>query len=166
MDIEQLYREHSPALFRYLLRFTGDPEAAADAVQEAFLRLYERPPRNGRAKTWLFRVATNHVLERSRTQRHRLRLLKQSPQSVPMADAPADPAAELDQRELRREVRLALEKLSVRDRTALLLRAEGFAHSEIAEALRTGTHNIGSILKRALVKLASELRLDEEHSLP
>jgi DNA-directed RNA polymerase specialized sigma24 family protein len=42
------------------------------------------------------------------------------------------------------------------------MREEGFAHREIAEAVDTTTGSIGTIVARALDKLAAELRLDEE----
>ncbi len=44
MDIQQLFGEHYDVLFRYLVRLTGDPDLAADAAQEAFVRLVEREP--------------------------------------------------------------------------------------------------------------------------
>ena len=162
MDVERLYREHSPALFRYLQRLTGDPELAADAVQESFLRLVERPPEEERARAWLFRVATNLVVERGRARTRQLRLLERSPDRVPVGDAPPDPEAELERREREREVRQALEALSPRDRTVLLMRAEGFAHREIAEVVGTTTQSMGSIILRAAGKLAKELRRDRE----
>lgn len=162
MDVERLYREHSETLFRYLLRLTGDPELAADAVQESFLRLVERPPEEERARAWLFRVATNLVVERGRARTRQLRLLERSPDRVPVGDAPLDPEAELERREREREVREALEALSPRDRTVLLMRAEGFAHREIAEVVGTTTQSMGSIILRAAGKLAKELRRDRE----
>lgn len=162
MDVERLYREHSETLFRYLLRLTGDPELAADAVQESFLRLVERPPEEERARAWLFRVATNLVVERGRARSRQLRLLERSPDRVPVGDAPLDPEAELERREREREVREALEALSPRDRTVLLMRAEGFAHREIAEVVGTTTQSMGSIILRAAGKLAKELRRDRE----
>ncbi|HEX2189161.1 MAG TPA: RNA polymerase sigma factor [Longimicrobiaceae bacterium] len=160
MDVERLYREHSPVLFRYLVRFSGDAEAAADAVQEAFVRLVERPPRQDGVRTWLFRVATNLLREGGRTRTRRLRLLAGRPLDALLSDPPGDPAEELDRDERRRSVRAALETLSPRDRMALLMRAEGFSHREIAEATGTTTGSVGTIVNRALAKLAAALPLD------
>jgi DNA-directed RNA polymerase specialized sigma24 family protein len=44
------------------------------------------------------------------------------------------------------------------------MREEGFAHREIAEALETTTGSVGTLLARALDRLASRLPLDS--SLP
>ncbi|MDP9349219.1 MAG: sigma-70 family RNA polymerase sigma factor [Gemmatimonadota bacterium] len=162
MDVEHLYREHSPALFRYLFRFSGDPEVAADAVQEAFLRLVERKPRDDQVRGWLFRVATNLVMERGRTQRRRLRLLEENPGRVPYADLPGDPDEELERKERQREVQRALATLPERDRMVLLMRAEGFTQREIAEAVGVNPKGMGSILGRAQAKLAAALRINVE----
>ncbi|HEX2091822.1 MAG TPA: sigma-70 family RNA polymerase sigma factor [Longimicrobiaceae bacterium] len=161
MDVERLYREHSPALFRFLVRFTGDAEAAADAVQETFTRLVERPPRSEQARSWLFRVATNVVREAGRTRIRRLRLLEAVPGESLVGDGPDDPGVDFDRRERRRKVQEALALLSPRDRMVLLMRAEGFSHREIAAAAGTTTGSVGTILARALEKLADRLPLDE-----
>jgi RNA polymerase sigma factor (sigma-70 family) len=162
VDAEQLYREHSALLFRYLLRMTGDAELAADTVQESFLRLMASPPRPEAAKSWLFRVATNLVRERGRTRTRQTRILERFPDRAPNADGPPDPAAEAEAGERRSRARRALDALSERDRTVLLMRAEGFAYREIAEAVGTTTEAMGSILLRALTKFRAQLRSDWE----
>jgi hypothetical protein len=40
-EIETLYDAHAPRLYALALRITGDREAAADALEEAFVRLSE-----------------------------------------------------------------------------------------------------------------------------
>ena len=45
MNADELFNKHQPALLRYLTRYTGDPEVAADATQHAYLKLVESPPR-------------------------------------------------------------------------------------------------------------------------
>lgn len=162
MDVERLYRAHSATLFRYLFRFCGDPDMAADAVQETFLRLVEREPAEDQLRAWLFRVGTNLVMERGRTHRRRLQLLEDNPGRVPYGDEPGDPAAELEKKERQREVQKALATLTSRDRMALLMRAEGFAQREIAEALGVNPKAMGSILGRAQAKLAAALRIHVE----
>jgi RNA polymerase sigma-70 factor (ECF subfamily) len=157
VDIEQLYREHSVSLFRYTLRLTGDADRAADIVQTAFMRLVERPPREQRIRSWLFRVATNTAFDQSRAQRRHTRLLHALPSGASTGDAPRDPAQTAAQNDEQRRVRAALERLSKRDRTVLLMRAEGFAHREIAAAVGSSTSSIGVTILRALKKLEREL---------
>lgn len=162
MDVETLFAEHHPSLFRYLTRMTGDPDLAADAAQEAFVKLVEAPPNTGETRAWLFRVGTNAAREAARTRSRRLRLLERSPERTPLGDAPLTPDAALDAGENQRRVRAALAGLAERDRTILLMREEGFSHREIAAAVGSTTGSIGTMIARALNKLAAELLLDEE----
>lgn|SRR5690554_1572284 len=162
MDVARLYEAHHAALQRYLIRLTGDPELAADAVQEAFARMVERPPRDEHPRAWLFRVATRAALEVARTAGRRQRLLAAAPSGATHADAPAPPDTALELREREARVRQALATLEPRERTVLLMREEGFKHREIAAAVGTTTGSVGTMIARALDKLAHALDLDQE----
>ena len=162
MDAAGLFAEHHPSLFRYLARLTGDADVAEDAAQEAFVRLMERPPAPGETRAWLFRVGTNAAWMALRTRGRRKRLLEAAPGRAPVADAPPAPDAQAEAAETRRRVRAALETLSERDRQMVLMQQEGFRYREIAEAVGTTTQSVGTMIARALNKLAAELRLDEE----
>lgn len=163
MDPGRLFEEHHRELYRYLVRLTGDSDRAADAVQEAFARMVERPPRDHDPRAWLYTVATNVVRDSARTRKRRMKLLADSPARVPLGDRPPEPDHALEQGERRRTVRAALDALSERDRTVLLMREEGFKHREIARAVGTTTGSVGTIIARALDKLATALPLDREN---
>ncbi|HEY2824062.1 MAG TPA: sigma-70 family RNA polymerase sigma factor [Gemmatimonadales bacterium] len=163
-DTPGLYAEVRPVLLRYLTRLTGDADAAEDFVQEAFVRLAERPPGDDRnIKGWLFTVATNLARDGLRTSRRRLVLVRGVGDRV-SADPPRDPSSGVERAELRARVRRALEGLSERERTALLMREEGFSHREIAEAVDTTTQSVGTLLARALKKMAQRLSSEEAAS--
>lgn len=157
MNVPQLFTEHYDALFRYLVRLTGDADAAADAAQEAFVRLIERPPHDSQVRAWLFRVATNLVRDESRVQRRRMELLSEVSDRAPIGDQPLAPDTALEAKERTLLVRSALERLSLKERTVLLMREQGFSHQEIAEAVDTTTKSVGSMIARALQKLSAEL---------
>lgn len=175
----RLFAAHHAALYRYLVHLTGDADQAADAAQEAFVRLLRhgpdltnagaadpRPVRAGRddagpddaARAWLFRVATRVALDEGRTAGRRRRLLDAAPARAPLADPPPDAHTALEARERHAHVAAALAGLVSRDRTALLLRESGFAHHEIAAALGTTTGAVGTVLARAVARLAAALR--------
>ena len=156
-----LFESHHEALYRYLVRLSGDPDIAADAAQEAFVRLVERPPLGTAERAWLFRVGTNYVLESRRTSARRGRLLDGRGERT-MADPPRDPHASVEAEERRRVVMAALARLSDKERVAILMREEGFAHREIAEAVGTTTGSVGTLLARALERLARETTLDRD----
>jgi RNA polymerase sigma factor (sigma-70 family) len=163
-DVAALVAAHHAPRVRDLTRLTGDRDQAADAAQEAFVRLIDRPPADpSEHRAWLFTVATNVVREGGRTRARRERLLAGAPGRAPMADAPRDAHAAVEVREQQAAVRAALRALSDKERTALLMREEGFAHREIAAAVGTTTGSVGTLLARALDKLAAALPLDREH---
>lgn len=163
-DVSQLFAAHHAPLVRYLTRLTGDRDQAADAAQEAFVRLIDRPPPDAaQHRAWLFTVATNLVREGARTRSRRARLLAGAPGRAPMADPPRDAHVAVEAGEQRAAVRAALGALSDKERAALLMREEGFAHREIAAAVGTTTGSVGTLLARALDKLAAALPLDRAH---
>ena len=154
VDPEQLYIVHAGALYRYALRQCGDAELASDIVQETFVRLIRRPPRDVALRAWLFQVATNLAREWGRTGSRRRRLLGVIPLDALHSDPMRGPEADLLAREEQHEVQTALARMSERDRTILLMREEGFTHAEIAVAVGTTTKSVGTLAARALTKFA------------
>ena len=157
MDAEALFNRHQAALVRYLLRYTGDPDAAADAAQETYLALIERPPESeANVRAWLFSVATN-VVRQNRRKRHEAALAPDELERITSEDAALDPLAAVELDEKRKTVRRLVARLSSKERTILLMREEGFTHREIAQAVGTTTKSIGTMIDRALQKLARYL---------
>lgn len=160
MDLDALFAEHRDAVCRYLTRYTGDADLAEDLVQETFWRLARRPfGAPNHVKGWLFRVATNLAKDARKTARRRGELGRLAQADGPTA-SPEDPGERLERAEVRRRVRAALDGLSHKERTALLLREEGFAHREIAAAVGTTTGSVGTLVARALAKLPRLLELE------
>ena len=157
-SLTDLYHEYHGSLVRMLTRRTGDRDRAEDLAQEVFARAVATPPRNPRP--WLFAVALNLVREDGRKsvrQGRRLQLLK----AESAATAPP-PDVEFERREGVARVREALGSLSERDRSALLLKAEGFNYEEIAEALGLAKGAIGTTLARARRRLVEAYRAQTE----
>ncbi|MGH9887959.1 MAG: RNA polymerase sigma factor [bacterium] len=159
--VSELFENHHEALYRYLVRLSGDPDLAADAAQEAFIRVLERPAMETVARAWLYKVGTNYVLERLRTAERRRRLVSGRGDQT-MADRPRDPSAALEAEQRRQAVTTALAQLSDKERIAVLMREEGFTHREIADAVATTTGSVGTLLARTLERLAREMTLDRD----
>jgi RNA polymerase sigma factor (sigma-70 family) len=158
VEVESLYEAHRPALVRYLARYCGDPHVAEDAAQEAFVRLAERPPAGDQnLRAWLFTVATRIALDDRRSHRRHEDLLRGAPERTGLGQAPDRPDEALARGDLRRRVRAALDSLGEKERTVLLMREEGFTHKEIAAAVGTSTGSVGTMIARALRKLAALL---------
>ena len=149
-------------MHRYVSRFTGDRDLAEDVVQETFIRLTEHPPADATGiRAWLFTVATNLARDALKIGSRRRRLLVENGGLLRPADPTPDAAEALEREEARERVRRALATLSENERLLLLMREEGFKHREIAEALGTTTASVGTLIARALVKLAGHLGLTQ-----
>jgi RNA polymerase sigma-70 factor (ECF subfamily) len=145
----ELFGAQFQRLFRYLDRLSGDPDLAADLVQEAFVRLYRRGSAPDTPEAWLVTVATN-LFRNARSQRaRRMRLLTDARGAAVLADPPASPAEAVEAGESERGVRQALDRLPERERRLLLLRAEGYGYREIALALNLNAASVGTLLARA-----------------
>jgi len=157
-DASRLFVEHHAALLRYLWRLTGEADVAEDAAQETFVRLVEKPPEPGETRAWLFTVGKNVALDALRTRARRLRLLCAAPDRTPLADPPPMPDAVAEAASARDLVREALEGLTEREQRILRMRAEGYVHHEIAEAVGTTSGSVATMFARALRKLRAETR--------
>ena len=163
-DFDALYRRLYPSLFRYLDRLLGDPDAAEDMAQEAFVRLLARPDLGEEAaRLWIFTVGTNLVRDRGRSAARRQRLLT----AVPVAPSPFPlPDEEAERAERVARVREALDQLSPRDRQLLLMREEGFKYAEIARVVEVAPSSVGTLIARALKRFSEVYRPDEDHDEP
>lgn len=74
-DLEAAYRDHAGELERFALRQLRDPGAAADVVQEVFVRAWRHAERYDAAiaslRVWLFTIARNVVVDHVRHARAR-----------------------------------------------------------------------------------------------
>jgi RNA polymerase sigma factor (sigma-70 family) len=159
MDVEDAFRAYHRALYRFLARECGDSQLARDAVQETFLRLQRRPPEADSAlRSWLFTTGLNVMRDAMRTAAARARLLERKAAKVPRPNRLEAPDERLERLEDGARLRRALAELRPRERVALLMREEGFKHREIADVLGTTTGSIGTLLSRALEKMAASMR--------
>ncbi len=163
-DVEKAYRNHGPAVLQYLHRMCGDRDLAADVLQETFATLIERPPEeDGNLRGWLFRVATNRLRDaRRKTSRRTAALQRVAPGRVHGDPAP-HPSRRVERHEAEREAWRMLDALGERDRMVLLMRAEGFAHREIAAAVDTTTGSVGTLIARALDRAARHVERERDH---
>lgn len=156
--LEHLYREHADRIFGLCLRMSGDRERAAELTQDVFVRAWEQLHRlapGTDAGAWLWRLATNVVLNTKRAERRRLARV------APVADP-----ALLEQPSLRTPLavrRMSLEAavahLPERARAVYLLHdVEGFAHAEIAAMLGVAEGTVRAHLHKARTTMRELLR--------
>lgn len=158
---EELVRRHRDRLWAVALRTTGDPEEAADAVQDALISAFRRADQfrgDSAVTTWLHRIVVNASLDRLRRRAVR--------QSQPLPDdndalpgaVVADPTDHLDQRITQLVVIEALAELPEDQRAAILLvDVEGWSVEDAAIQLSCPEGTIKSRCYRGRAKLAKRL---------
>lgn len=138
MTIEDLFEQH----YRRLVRALGvafDPDAAADAVQEAFIeaeRRWRRIARYDDPAAWVRRVAVNRLLNGRRNVRRRAEIL-----------ATVRPVADEDLTADLLDLRAAVAALPERMRLAICLHyLDGLSVDEVAAALGVASGTVKSNL--------------------
>jgi RNA polymerase sigma-70 factor (ECF subfamily) len=152
-------------LYRLSLRLTGDPAAAEDVVQEAFLKLMagaDAIEGRSRLATWLYRVAYNASIDRLRDQKRVVAVPEEDGEDLPMPSLLVDfrlsPDEMLKDSETRRALEDAVASLPPSLRGAFLLRdVEGLSTAEAAEALSVTETNLKVRLHRARLLLRERL---------
>jgi RNA polymerase sigma factor (sigma-70 family) len=147
--VAKLFDAHFHRLYRYLDRLSGEPELAADLVQEAFLRLYRRGSLPDAPESWLIAVAMNLFRNVKSMRIRRRKLLTIARAEALLSDPPPLPGQAVVATDSRERVRAALDGIPERERQMLLLRAEGFSYRDIASALELNEASIGTLLARA-----------------
>ncbi|TVR63183.1 MAG: RNA polymerase sigma-70 factor [Gemmatimonadales bacterium] len=163
---ESLFRATRESLVRYAFQITGDEAAAADMVQEAFLRFWQRRREHdpsGSVKALLFRTVRNLALNSVRDGKRRAQLLAEGYE--PPARATPDPDETLAGQELAGRIRGWMEELPDRQREALTLsRFQGLSHEEIAEVMGVAPRTVNNHLVRALRTLRDRIEAHREGS--
>jgi RNA polymerase sigma factor (sigma-70 family) len=148
-QVARLFRDHFHRIFRYLQRFSGDPDLAADLTQEAFVRLQQRGSLPEAPEAWLISVAMNLLRNEANTLKRRRQLLTEARSESIRPEPPPSPERGAMARETRLRVRSALDRLPERDRHLLLLQAEGYSYRDIAAVLDLNEASVGVLLARA-----------------
>jgi len=145
------------------LRVLGDPGRAEDAVQDAFMNVWNRAAsfdaHRGSLRAWLLTSVRNRCIDYLRGRGGRERQERELQPEVAYALSPADPW---------RDVALSLERTAVRDAMASLPAEQrqvielayfgGYTHAEIADMARVPLGTVKGRMRLALEKMGSYLR--------
>ena len=153
--LTQLYRQHYPAIARYIHRRVGDSHEADDIVSDVFLsmvaNLRKYRCRGVPFRIWLYRLATRQL---SRWARRRRRWAMQQLEQHPLDNAQSPAAEELDTE----MIDLVLSSLPLRLQVVLTLHyLEGMKVAEIAQVLNCPVGTVKSRLSEGRARMGERL---------
>jgi RNA polymerase sigma-70 factor, ECF subfamily len=167
-----LLQRYRTPLVNFLYRMVRSREQAEDLAQEVFIRVYrarEEYVPSAKFTTWLFRIATNLALNSLRDHRHqKLEISMDAPVTTDAEDGDEKPfevadkhptiEQELVEKDRKKMIRHAIEKLPEKQRAAVLLhKYQELDYAEIAKILSVSESALKSLLFRAYESLPVEL---------
>ncbi|MFB9883847.1 RNA polymerase sigma factor SigM [Planobispora siamensis] len=150
----EIVKRHRDRMWAVALRTLGDPDEAADAVQDAFVSAYRKAESfRGEAAvtTWLHRIVVNACLDRMRRKSVRPvaddELIEAAERETPVPD-------QTTEREVSMEVSSALKLLPADQRAALVLvDMMGYSVEDAAQVLQVPSGTVKSRCARGRAKL-------------
>ncbi len=126
-----LFKANSKTVYNYIYYKYGNEEKAYDAVQEAFVKLWENCAKVSpdKAKSYVYTVANNLYLNVLKAEKVRLKYAAKS-----LRTTNESPEYVLEEKEFKEKLDRALDSLPENQRTTFLLnRIDGKKYAEIAE---------------------------------
>jgi RNA polymerase sigma-70 factor (ECF subfamily) len=164
----ELLTKYEREIHRFTFRITGNPEDAADLLQETFLRAFRafpRLPEDANHRAWLYRIAYRQALNLFRSRKARpTEPLEEAcagagADSIAVADTNGGPESLNETRLLARALRRVIRDLTPRQRTALLLKKyEGLSYADVAAVLGVTPENARAHVYQAMKKVRNGLR--------
>jgi len=160
-EIVRLYKDK---IVNFLFQMTGDYQRAVDLSQETFLRVYFKADKYkpiAPFSSWVYAIASN--LAKTELKK-RYRMNQVSLDDVQYSAEVSTPSDETTDSGLARNLREALDRLSLRYRIPVVLKdMEGYSQEEIARIIRRPVGTVKarisrgrSMLKRQLEKATKE----------
>jgi RNA polymerase sigma-70 factor, ECF subfamily len=161
--LAELYDRYGGLAYAVALRVLSDPGRAEDAVQEAFLKIWNNAAsfdiHRGSLRTWLLTSVRNRSIDylrgRGAHERQELELQAATADAGPRADPWREVSLSLE----RNAVREAMSSLPAEQRQAVeLAYFAGYSHREIADMTRVPLGTVKGRMRLALEKLSSYLQ--------
>jgi RNA polymerase sigma-70 factor (ECF subfamily) len=153
--LRSVYVRQSTRLFGIAMAILRDRSAAADVMQEAFLRVWQRAGQfdalRGNASVWLSSIVRYAALD---VARRRGREIASDDPNLGDSPVEADALDRLSEAEDGDRLRACLDQLEPNNRQGIVLAfVHGLSHPEIAERLAMPLGTVKSWIRRGLLNL-------------
>jgi RNA polymerase sigma-70 factor (ECF subfamily) len=151
-----VFKTNSKTIFNYIYYKFGNEEKANDAVQEAFVKLWENCAKvtPEKAKSYLYTVANNLYLNVLKAEKVRLKYADLHSNSI----SNESPEYVLEEKQFKQKLDNALNSLPENQRTTFLLnRIDGKKYAEIAEMEGVSVKAIEKRMHLALKSLREKI---------
>ncbi len=163
-----LMERHRPAIYHIVYKFVQEKEAAADLVQETFMKAFaslDTYRSEYKFSTWLYRIAANSAIDYLRKQRIRTLSLDSVGETddehggMDIADYSYHPEKDMEERERRVSIQDAIDSLPEKYRLVILYRhKDDKSYEEIAEVLNIPIGTVKARIFRARELLKKKLK--------
>jgi RNA polymerase sigma-70 factor (ECF subfamily) len=161
----QLILFYQSMVYNLAYRILGDPDAAADATQDAFLSAFKaiHKFRGGSFKAWLLRIVTNACYDQLRAKQRRPAsslddLTPETDHASYLRDPAEGPDQFVERQELNRAIQAGIRTLPADQRIVLVLSdVQGLSYEEIVQATGLSLGTVKSRLSRGRAKLRDHL---------
>ena len=165
----KIVRLYGPQLLGYLSKVCSSAVQAEDYFQETFRKVHEKADtfRGENLKSWIFTIAARIVIDDARKKKLRFVSLDQKMSKdlenneltcVLQSKGNDDPSDSLQKRELAEQVRNALDTLSPKQKTTVVLSYyQNMTYRQIAEIMNCSVGTVKTQMFRALKTLSTSL---------
>lgn len=161
-----LVRRHTDRFFAAAFRMTGNAGEAEDMVQDAFLKIWQKPDlwkddKGAKFTTWFYRILSNQNIDRLRKTQ---KMVSDNSILPFIADGRENPEGMTAQNEEQGRIERALSALPERQKTAInLCYYEGLSNAEAADVMGVKLKALESLLMRAKAGLKEYFSKNDNH---
>lgn len=164
---QKLYAATSSQLYASVLRILRTPDKAQDAVQDAYIRVWQKAdtytPERGAPLTWLLSIARYRALDALRRKRPEV-AMPEDPDMIASLledEQSLSPLQENENQQSLEAVKSCMQTLDGNHRQSVLLAYyQGMTHQELADHMDAPLGTVKSWIRRGLGRLQSCLAQD------
>jgi RNA polymerase sigma-70 factor, ECF subfamily len=148
LEFDTIYKENYLRLFKVASKMLHDSDAAKDVVQDVFMAYFLFKDDNSKIhnfKSWLLRATVNKSIDYANRRKKFA--------GVETLMTKIDEAPSQEQNIEKTIIETAIDKLSTREKSLIILYSEGYSYKEIAQITDIKFTSVGKLLARALEKL-------------